>query len=438
MSVAENIQTNNGVNNESNKESLNMVDVLIAGAGIGGLVTALCLHRAGYSVRIREQAQLLEPAGFGVNLQPYCVKLLHELGLEREMDEIGIRTRTVGFYSRNGQFIFQESRGLDAGYNWPMYSMHRGHFQELLLRHVRDEIGETSIQLSQKLVAFRSHSDHVEVDFLHPVTGHVTTELAKVLIGADGINSTIRKVLWPDEGPPLWEGLTMWRGVTPMDKIYLDGRTMICMGNPTDRYLITYPVNNSHVNWALVVRVEDSAARTSSVTPDWNHLGRVEDVLPFLSDMKLDFLDIHHLISSSIIVNQFPVSDRDSLPQWTHDRVTLLGDAAHPMYPNGGNGASQAILDARGLVLSFREHGVTPKGLQAYDDLRRSASHAVALSARQFGPDKILQIVDERSPSVFQNLSDVIAPSELEAVLSNYRQMAGWNAQQLNEETSLF
>jgi 2-polyprenyl-6-methoxyphenol hydroxylase-like FAD-dependent oxidoreductase len=154
--------------------------------------------------------------------------------------------------------------------------------------------------------------------------------------------------------------------------------------------------------------------------------------------MKLDFLDIHDLIRSSIIVNEFPSTDRDPLPRWTFDRVTLLGDAAHPMYPNGGNGASQAILDARGLVLSFREHGVTPEGLNAYDDLRRTATHSFILSGREYGPEKILKIVDERSPSGFQELSDVISPSELQAMFSDYKRLTGWNAQQLNKEIPLF
>jgi 2-polyprenyl-6-methoxyphenol hydroxylase-like FAD-dependent oxidoreductase len=182
-------------NSEPRKASSDMVDVLIAGAGIGGLVAALCLHRAGYSVRVHERMSVLDPIGFGLNLQPFCVKLLYELGLEREMDEVNIRSAKALFYSRHGQLIYQEVRGMDAGYSWPTYSMHRGNFQQLLLRHVRDEIGETSVSLNQKLVAFRSYSDYVEVDFVNASTGDLNTERAKVLVGADGINSTVRKIL---------------------------------------------------------------------------------------------------------------------------------------------------------------------------------------------------------------------------------------------------
>ncbi|CAF3920189.1 unnamed protein product [Rotaria sp. Silwood1] len=210
------------------------------------------------------------------------------------------------------------------------------------------------------------------------------------------------------------------------------------MGNPNKLQLVIYPVSNNLINWACVVRVADPGEQTSPITPDWNNLGHAEDLLPLVAKMKLSFLDIHHLIQSSMIINEFPMTDRDPLPRWTFDRVTLLGDAAHPMYPNGSNGASQAILDARGLVLSFRQHDVTPQGLQAYDDLRRSVANNVVLSARQYGPEELLKIVDERAPHGFQHLSDVIPAEELELFMSNFKRLAGLDVQQLNQEPPLF
>jgi 2-polyprenyl-6-methoxyphenol hydroxylase-like FAD-dependent oxidoreductase len=418
--------------------SSDIIDVLIVGAGIGGLVAALCLHRAGFSVRLYERNEKFDPIGFGIALQSYCVKLLHELGFEQEMDEIGVRISKAAFYSRNGQFIYQEPRGIDAGYKWPAYLMHRGHFHQLLLRRVRHELGEMSVQFSQKFVAFRSQSNHIEADFVNPISGQLITDFAKVLVGADGINSTVRQILYPDEGPPLWDGRKLWRGISPMKKPILDGRTKILMGNPDVREMVIYPINDNLVNWAFVVRVQHSGARASPMITDWNSFGRMEDIFPLLSEMKLDFLDIHDLIRSSVIVNEFLLTDRDPLPQWTYGRMTLLGDAAHPMYPNGRNGASQAILDARGLVLSFREHGVTPEGLNAYDNLRRTATHPFILAGREYGPEKILKIVDERSPTGFQKLSDVISSSELEAMFLNYKQLTGLNAEKLNKEIPLF
>ncbi|CAF3640727.1 unnamed protein product [Rotaria sp. Silwood1] len=431
-------RTSNTSNTLINNNRAEITDVLIAGAGISGLVAGLCLHRAGFSVRIHERAQKLEETGFGVNLQPYCVKLLYELGLESEMNEAGICNNKAVFYSSHGQFVYQDPRGLDAGYKWPMYSLHRGRFQQLLLRHVHEEMGAEVVRLGQKLVTFRLQPHHVEVDFMNSITGDIDTERAKVLLAADGINSTVRKILYPDEGPPLWQGITMWRGVTRMDKLYLDGRTMIFAGNPDDRQLIVYPVSEQLVNWAFTVRIQEPGVRPAPVATDWHHLGHIEDVLPLLWDIKLDFLDIDNLVNSSIIVNQFHVTDRNPLPRWTYDRVTLIGDAAHPMSPYGGNGASQAIIDARDLLLAFRTHGITPTGLEKYDQLRRTVSQSYILAAREFGPEKILKIVAERSPFGFQNLSEVISSEEIDETFSVYRKQVNWNAEKLNQEPALF
>ena len=346
--------------------------------------------------------------------------------------------RKSHYYTRHGQLVYQEVRGIDAGYKWPSYSMHRGNFQQLLLRRVCEEAGETSVRLGQKLVSFRSHADYVEVDFVNSSTGNLITERAKVLVGADGINSAVRKILHPDEGRPLWRGIKLYRGVTQTDELCLDGQTIIYIGNPNDIELIIYPVSKTFINWIVAIRVADADKKVSPVIPDWNHLAHVEDVLPLISQMKIDFLDIDHLIQSSTIINEYPMTDRDPLSQWTYDRVTLLGDAAHPMQPNGGHGASQAILDARGLVLSFRQHGVTPQGLQVYEDLRRSPSNSVVLAARQYGSELILKLVDERAPTGFHRLSDVISSEELEGIVSKFKQVTGINVQKLNHEPSLF
>lgn len=419
-------------------KSDDIIEVLIAGAGIGGLVTALCLHRAGYTVRIHERFKKLDTNGFGISLQPYSVKLLYELGLEKELSEIGLHCDSMEFYSSHGKFICREPAGIKAGFRWPMYSVHRGHLQQLLFRRVREEMGESVIRLSQKLLTFRSQSNFVEVDFVDPDTGKINTEVAKVLIGAEGINSTVRKILYPDEGPPLWDGVGIWRGVASVDELFLDGRTLLFLGNPNDRKLVIYPVNKHLVNWQISVRVEPPGIRPVPSISDWNTLGKIQDILPLFASMKVDFIDLNQLISSSMIDNEFMMTDRDPLPRWSHDRVTLLGDAAHPMYPIGGNGASQAITDARFLVLAFREHGVNPQGLRTYDETRRTASYIFVQSARQNGPEKILQIVDERSPSTFSDLSEVITPSELKIIGDNNKLLPGWDAEKLNEEVPLF
>ncbi|CAF1084054.1 unnamed protein product, partial [Adineta ricciae] len=300
------------------------------------------------------------------------------------------------------------------------------------------EIGQNTIRLGQKLIAFRQRPSHVEVDFVNPTTGKINTERGKILIGADGIHSTVRRLLFPNEGPTLWDGIAVWRGVTPVKNLYLDGRTIIFMGNPNDRELIIFPVDESNLNWALAIRKEKAGIRPTPIISDWDNLGRKEDVLPLVSDLKLSFIDTEDLVRSSTIINEFLMTDRDPLPQWSHDRVTLIGDAAHPMYPNGGNGASQAIIDSRGLVLAFREFGVTPKGLQQYDELRRPTSTIFVKMARQAGPEKLLKFVDERSREPFGNLSDIASPEELEEVVADYKRAINWSAEKLNHEPPLF
>lgn len=425
---------------ETNDTSSGIVDVLIAGAGIGGLVSALCLRRAGFSVLVCERAQILEPVGYGLGLQPYAVKLLYELGLEHDLSEIGIPFVKSAAYSRNGQFVYEAPRGTKAGYNWPSYLVRRGDFQQVLFRHLSGQVGGNCIRLSQKLVAFRSQSNHVEVDFVNPTTGRTTTELAKVLVGADGINSAVRMNLYPDEGPPLWRGVTLWRGLTQIDKPFLDEQTTVMLGHPRDRFFNIYPLSKNLVNWGCMIQAENTDMRVLPMPPDWSKLGNIEDLFPLLSDMKLDldFLDIRHLIKSSMMINTFPICDREPVSRWTHGLVTLLGDAAHPMYPSGGHGASQAILDARGLVLAFRQHGVTSEGLQAYEDLRRDVANAFVLAARESVVYEILKIVDDRAPSGFRHLSDVISPSETEAIFSKHKELPDLNPQRLNVEPPLF
>jgi 2-polyprenyl-6-methoxyphenol hydroxylase-like FAD-dependent oxidoreductase len=406
-----------------------MIDVIIIGGGISGLVSALCFNRCGLKVRIYEQTVSVEPIGYGISLQPYCVKVLHELGLENELNEISIQSRRILSYSRDGEFLFENLRGLDAGFHWPVYSVHRADFHQLLLRHVVQKLGQSSVHFSQKLIQFISKPDYVQVDFINPTNGQLKSDKAKLLIGADGINSTVRKFLYPDEGLPIWKGLNLWRGLTSVDKMFLDGQTTICIGNPNDIYCIIYPISKNLINWACVHRVKESS---------WTRQGNIEDILPLISSMKVDFIDINQLIKLSTTANEFPMTDRDLIPQWTFNNVTLMGDAAHPMYPFGANGASQAILDARQLYLSFKKFGVTCEALQEYEKIRRPLTDKFVLSAREYGPDKILQLVDEYSQNKFYELSDIISSEDIQSRICDSKQMTAVNIEQLNKESPLF
>ncbi|CAF0897149.1 unnamed protein product [Didymodactylos carnosus] len=412
------------------------VDVVIAGGGIGGLVTALCLHKAGFSVQIYEASLTLKSLGVGISIQPHGIKFLYELGLAEDLDKLGIRARATQYYSRNGQFIYEELRGLEAGYNWPEYLVHRGDLQLLLCKHVLEKVGKSSVVLGHKLIGFESFAEHVEVKFLDRSSNEIVKKSAKLLIGADGISSTVRTILYPDEGPPVWSGVAMWCGVQRVDKLFLDGRTTLLMGN-LNRRLVVYPINENSICWFCHVRIDGPGVKLHK-TADWNTIGRVEDVLPLFEEMKTDFLDISNMIRTTEKVWEFPVTDRNPLPKWTHNRVTLLGDAAHAMYPIGGNGAAQAILDAQALVQCFQRYGPTVEALEEYDNIRRGIATSIVNSNRQGGPQQVLKIVDEHSPNGFKDIRDIISKEEVDAIIRKYNRLAGFDLNTLNNEPNVF
>ncbi|UJR38644.1 hypothetical protein I4U23_031309 [Adineta vaga] len=404
-----------------------IIDIAIIGGGISGLVTALYLSRLNIRIRLYEQSEHIDTVGFGLNLQPYCVKCLYELGLENQLNDVGIKTKKALFYSRHGQFIFEDLRGLDGGYSYPMYSIHRGYLHQILFYQLQKLGDEFIIQLSHKLIEFNNKSNHIEIQFLNTKTNQRKLIQTKLLIGADGINSLVRKFFYPNEGLPVWKGLQIWRGITHVEKTYLDEKTMICMGNPDTKYFIMYPISNNLINWACVLRIQENNHNISLSTNsiDWNNKGFYQDFLSLIKEMKLDFIDIKQLIKSSININQFPITDREQIPRWTFNCVTLVGDAAHPMYPNGGNGASQAILDAQQLYYSLLKYGITNQALEDYENIRRPLTDQIVLLARQYGPDEILRLIDDRSPNEFENLSDIISSDEIQSIYENYRKRTG-------------
>lgn len=167
---------------------------------------------------------------------------------------------------------------------------------------------------------------------------------------------------------------------------------------------------------------------------DWN---REVDRAIFRSafaDWKWDWIDIPALIDGAQAVYEFPLVDKDPLPRWTFGRVTLLGDAAHPMYPIGSNGSAQAILDARALIdclLSTREIGIALREYEA-DRLPRTAG--IVLRNRLNGPEQVMQLAHERAPQGFSRIDDVIPRAELEGIAIRYKKLAGFDPQSLRDQ----
>ena len=330
--------------------------VLIAGAGIAGLGLGLSLHQIGVPFRIYESVQTLAPLGVGINLQPNAVRELMEMGLGEMLDRVGLRTRDYGFYSRTGREIWTEPRGLEAGYDWPQYSVHRGKLQMALAEALTDRAGPECIVTDAAAVGFRT-MDEGAVLMLRDgreVQG-------KLVIGADGIHSALRAQMYPDEGAPIWNGAILWRGTT-QGPPFLSGASMILGGHDTQR-IVCYPITPpdpdtglATLNWIAELKVDPAQGWRRE---DWNRAADISEFLPAFEDWNFDWLDVPGMIRGAQKVFEYPMVDRDPVESWTEGHVSLIGDAAHPTYPVGSNGASQAIMDGRVLGAKIIEHGVT-------------------------------------------------------------------------------
>jgi 5-methylphenazine-1-carboxylate 1-monooxygenase len=408
-------------------------DVLIVGGGIGGLTLALSLHQAGISCRVYEAAPEIQPLGVGINLLPHGMRELTELGLADKLAAHAIETRTLAYYSRWGQPIISDLRGRYAGYDWPQLSIHRADLHKVLLDAVRERLGEDAVQLGHKVARLDQNATRAT---LHFDNGHFTH--GALAIGCDGIHSAVRRQLFPDEGPPKYSGVNMWRGAVRWPG-FLGGDTMLSSGWMTVGKTVIYPVRPGTpetgglplINW--VAELE----RPEAVRQDWTGRGRLQDMMPAFANLKFDFLDITGMIEATEEILEYPMVDRDPLERWSFGRITLLGDAAHPMYPRGSNGAGQAIVDARFLTGQIKKLGATPAALTAYEAVRGPATAKVVLTNRSDPPDAILREVWNRSGGKpFARIEDVMPTAELAAILDRYKKVAGFDRETLRNRPS--
>jgi 2-polyprenyl-6-methoxyphenol hydroxylase-like FAD-dependent oxidoreductase len=411
------------------------LDVIVAGGGIGGLSLALSLDQAGIAVRIYEAVRHPAPLGVGINLQPTAVRELTELGLGNALAEIGIATRRLNLCNRFGQLIHDETRGLAAGYQWPQYSIHRGELQLLLLRAVRDRIGDGNARSGLRLRGFEQHGDRVRVRFADRQSGSKRIDEADVLVGADGIHSAVRHQLYPAEGAPRFAKQMLWRAAVEAEP-FLDGETMVIAGHFHQR-IIVYPIGRRPngkmlINWICQKTVPDRAPPRE----DWNRRVMKEEVLAAFGGWKFPWLDLPVLIEQSSDIYEFPLVDRDPVAGWSFGRVTLLGDAAHPMQPIGGQAGSQAILDARTLTRALSETSDPAAALLRYDGERRPAMNEIILRNRNLGPEAAMQIAEERAPNGFVRINDVISPHELDAIVASFAAAAGLDVETVNTRPS--
>jgi 2-polyprenyl-6-methoxyphenol hydroxylase-like FAD-dependent oxidoreductase len=405
---------------------------LIAGGGIGGLTLALFLHRIGIDAEIFERAGDIRELGVGINILPHAVKELAALGLQADLDAQGIRTRELIYANRFGQVVWQELRGIGAGHLHPQYSIHRGKLLGLVHKAVIERLGREIIRTGWQVDGFRQSGGGVVVE-LSSRDGERTHSSGDLLIGADGIHSTVRARLFPQEGPPIWNGVMLWRGCTSWPT-WRDGRAMAIAGGNFAKFVF-YPIAADAsqpgarlTNWAVMARTGISGT-VPLRREDWSRPGVLADVLPFVRErFRLDFVDPAEIIRSTPTFYEYPNCDRNPLDRWAFGRVTLLGDAAHPMYPVGSNGASQAILDARSLAENLVAETSVEAALAAYDAERRPATSAIVLANRGGGPEGVIDMVESRAPDGFDDIEAIASRDEREAVVRGYARLAGFES----------
>ncbi|MGI5163607.1 flavin-dependent oxidoreductase [Spirillospora sp. CA-253888] len=412
--------------------------VLIVGAGIGGLTTALSLHAAGIEATVVDAATELRPLGVGINVLPHAVRELTELGLGERLARIGIETAEMVHFDRHGGRIWGEPRGRALGYRWPQYSVHRGEMQMVLLTAVRERLGADAVRVGTVCEGFEQDGATVRVRLRDRASGAAETVEADVLVGADGLHSAVRAALHLGEGTPRWNGIRMWRGVAEGEP-FLTGATLAVAGSNAAAKMVVYPIaaregGRQLLNWVAEVKIPEDRL---SEYADWNRAGRLEDVLPHFAGWDFDWLDVPALLSRTDRILEYPMVDRDPLPSWGRGRVTLLGDAAHPMYPIGSNGGSQAVIDARVLAWELARAADPEKGLAAYELARRELVNKIVLACRDMPADRVLHTVEERAPGGFERIEDVLSAQELETITGAYRQTSFSDVAALNERPSL-
>jgi 5-methylphenazine-1-carboxylate 1-monooxygenase len=402
------------------------LDIAIVGGGIGGLTLALSLHRLGLGCRIYEAAPELRELGVGITLLPHAMRELGALGLQPQLEADGIENLESVFFNRFGQFIYRELRGRHAGYAFPEIGIHRGRLHGILHEAVLGRIGAGQIHLDHRCLGLQQDANGVTLEFRTDAGQTLPPVRAEVVIACDGVNSAVRRQFYPDE-QLAFGGINTWRGVT-VHRPILTGRSYLRLGSIDSGKMVIYPVaekvdgqGNQLVNWVAEIRREDAEMN------DWNRTGAAQDFIDMFKDWRFDWLDVPALITGARQVFEYPMVDKDPVPRWTFGRVTLLGDAAHPMYPRGSNGSAQAIIDARVLADQLATAPDALSALTAYEKLRLPPTARIVETNRSMPPDFINTKVDELSGGKpFRHIDDLISQDELRRLSDEYKRVAGF------------
>lgn len=399
--------------------------IAIVGGGIAGLALLLHLHEKGIAARVFEGAPELREMGVGITLLPHAVRELNALGLGDEAAALGVDNTTSAFYNRFGQRIFAEPRGLAAGYPFPEYGVHRGKLHMMLYRAVLDRIGPDAVATSHRCVGVRQEESSVTLDFADASGTALPSVQASAVVACDGVNSSVRAGFYPGESMQ-YTGINTWRGTTRMKPI-LDGRTYLRVGSIKTGKIVIYPISDFEdgsgdqlVNW--VAEIESDVA----VANDWNRTTSAANVLPIFKGWHFGWLDVPEMIKRAETIFEYPMVDKDPVSQWTFGRVTLAGDAAHPMYPRGSNGSAQALIDVRTLADCLGEAPLR-QALVNYEALRRETTAAIVRTNRSTPPDIInIRVEELTGDKPFDDLSQFISQDQLRNMSDEYKRVAGF------------
>jgi 2-polyprenyl-6-methoxyphenol hydroxylase-like FAD-dependent oxidoreductase len=401
--------------------------IAIVGGGIGGLALALSLHRFGIECDVYEAVPEVREIGVGITLLPHAMRELAQLGLQAQLEAAGIENLESVFCNRWGQFIYREARGRHAGYTLPEVGLHRGKLHGIMYRAAMERIGASRIHLDHRCVGVEQDGNHATLRFQSSAGAPLAPIEADIVVACDGVNSMVRRVFYPDE-QLAFGGINTWRGVT-VHKPILSGKSYLRIGSIDTGKMVIYPIadnvdgnGNQLVNWVAEIRREGSRMN------DWNQPGQPNDFVSIFEDWRFDWLNVPNLIRGAQQIFEYPMVDKDPVTRWTFGRVTLLGDAAHPMYPRGSNGSAQALIDGRVLAELLASSTDAVQALEEYERLRLAPTARIVETNRTVPPDYIIMKVDELTGGKpFAKLEDVISQEELRKLSDEYKKIAGFS-----------
>jgi salicylate hydroxylase len=368
--------------------------VLIVGAGLGGLTAAICLKRAGYEVTVYEQAAALGEVGAGIQIGPNAIKVFRQIGLAEAVDAVAVRPACLdGLDWKTGQVITTIPLGtvFEDKYDAPYYHMHRADLHAILVAAF-EALAPGSIVLNAQCVGLELSDHGVRLSFADG-----STAAGDMVVGADGIHSTIREHLFGTDNPR-FTGIVAYRGTVPVDRLpanLIERKGYNWMG-PRHHFVHYYVKGGSHVNCV-------GAAEQDWRIESWSMQGDLDE---YRREFDGWHASVQSLIGAMDQCFKWALYDRDPLTQWTDGRATLVGDACHPMLPFLAQGACMAIEDGYILARCLARESDIETALKAYEEVRRPRTARVQIGARERGKILHMTATDDVGARNTQHLSD--------------------------------